>query len=53
VIGGERCETEWVALPLVATTESDSLDPVILVAEVVELVIRKPVTTTTITLTTT
>jgi hypothetical protein len=38
-----------VALFLVATTGSDLLAPVVLVAELVELAIRKPVTTTTTT----
>jgi len=42
-----------VSLLLVATAGSDSPDPVVLVAEVVELAIRKPVTTTTTTTRTT
>jgi hypothetical protein len=42
-----------MAFFLVATTGSDLLDPVVLVAELVELAIRKPVTITTITQTTT
>ena len=58
VTGGERCDPEGVALFLVATTGSDLppddavscdfvlLDPVVLVAELVELAIRKPITTT-------
>jgi hypothetical protein len=45
----ERCNTEGVALLLVVTAGSDSPDPVVLVAEVFELAIRKPVTTTTTT----
>jgi hypothetical protein len=51
VTEGERCDPEWVAFLLVATTGSDLLNPVVLVAELVELAIRKPVTTTTTELT--
>jgi hypothetical protein len=51
VTADERCEREGVAL-LVATTRSDLLAPVVLVAEFVELTIRKPITTTTTTTTT-
>jgi hypothetical protein len=46
VTGGERLDSEGVALFLVAATGSDLLAPVVLVAELVELAIRKPVTTT-------
>jgi hypothetical protein len=42
-----------VALLLVATTGSDLLNPVVLVAELLELAVRKPVTTTITTTTTT
>ena len=49
VSGGGRCDPEGVAFLLVATTGSDLLDPVVLVAELVELAIRKPVTLTIIT----
>jgi len=49
VTGGESCDAEGVALFLLATIGSDLLSPVVLVAELVELVIRKPVTKTTTT----
>jgi len=52
VTGGGRCDREGVALLVVATTGSDLLDPFVLVAEFVELAIRKPTTTTTTTTTT-
>jgi hypothetical protein len=45
VTGVERCDLEGVALLLVATTGSDLLKPVVLVAELVEMAIRKPTTT--------
>ena len=45
--GGESCDAKGVALFLFATIGSDLLSPVVLVAELVELVIRKPVTKTT------
>jgi hypothetical protein len=48
------CDPEGVALFLVATAGSDLLSPVVLVAELLELAIRKSVTKTKIkTLTTT
>jgi hypothetical protein len=52
VTGVGRCDPENVALLVVTTGGSDLLDPIVLVAELVELVIRKPVTITTITQTT-
>ena len=50
--GGERCDLEGVTIFPVATTGSDLPAAVVLVAELVELVIRKPVTKTTTTTTT-
>jgi len=47
VTGGGRYDPEKVALLVVATGGSDLLDPIVLVAELVELAIRKTGTRTT------